>query len=51
MEENIKGKKFNKLTAICYDHSEGKTIFWKFLCECGKEKIIDKYQVTSGNVC
>lgn len=47
---DISGKKFNRLTAICFDHRSGKDYYWKFKCDCGKEKIIRKNSVMSGKV-
>lgn len=47
---DISGKKFNRLTAICFDHRNGKDYYWKFKCDCGKEKIIRKNSVMSGKV-
>jgi len=53
---NIAGRKFNKLIAIKPAHIKEfhykfgitRRYFWKFRCECGKEKIIDKFSVIHG---
>jgi len=44
---DITGTKFNKLTAISFSHKAGsqKKAKWLFKCECGGEKIIDKWRV------
>lgn len=47
---DITGQKFNYLTAICYVETRGRRReYWKFRCDCGKEKVIFKHNVTSGN--
>jgi hypothetical protein len=46
---NILNKKFGKLTAI-ERISDGPFGKWKFKCDCGKEKIISKQNVTQGKV-
>lgn len=54
IEKDISGQRFGKLTAICKHHSEWNKEtkisrnFWLFRCDCGKEKIIDKYSVLRG---
>lgn len=45
---DITGKKFNKLTAIKFSHTEKNTRFWLFKCDCGIEKIIVKSKVITG---
>lgn len=45
--KDITGQKFNKLTAIRFDYSDGKTQFWLFRCDCGNEKIIVKSKVVT----
>ena len=46
---NIRGEKFNKLTAIRFDsYSKSRNEKWLFLCECGKEKVILKSHAKSG---
>jgi hypothetical protein len=50
---DIVGKKFNRLTAVklAFKKGSGKNVrhFWIFKCVCGKEKILNKYQVMSGH--
>ncbi len=52
MEIDISGKKFNQLMAIQFAERRklGKRyyIFWVFICDCGKEKIIQKAPVMQG---
>lgn len=51
-EKDITGQKFNSLTAIKFDHKSKKgDYYWLFRCDCGREKIIRKGDVTSGYVC
>ena len=48
---DITGKKFNHLTAICFDHvSEDKRYYWKFRRNCGNEIIARKIYVTRGEL-
>lgn len=51
---DITGKKFGKLTAIKLDHREknsySQTVqYWLFKCDCGKEVVLHKQRVMSGN--
>lgn len=45
---DISGKKYNKLTAISFDHNSGHEHYWLFLCDCGKSKVIRKGIVVRG---
>ena len=46
---DITGKRYGHLTAIRYDHTtKSRHEYWLFKCDCGKEKVIEKYSVTSG---
>lgn len=49
---DLAGKKFNKLTAIENTNQTNKqgSFLWKFLCDCGKEKIIPRNSVVSGTI-
>jgi hypothetical protein len=50
-EIDIKGKKFNRLTAIRRDESHtGANLKWFFSCECGVVKSISKASVVGGHV-
>lgn len=53
-EKDISKKKFGRLTAIKLSHKmkakNGSKYFWLFRCDCGKEKVINKYNVTAGIV-
>lgn len=45
----ITGQKFNKLTAVKFDHvRSGKLSMWEFLCECGNLTIASAGQVKAG---
>lgn len=45
---DITGKTYNKLTAIRFATRKKNVIHWLFKCECGNEKVLNKYRVTSG---
>lgn len=53
-EKDISGQRFGRLLAIKKDHSvwDKKTRrsenYWLFRCDCGKEKVINKYSVLRG---
>lgn len=52
--KDITGIKFNRLTAIELDHinirNHGTEHFWKFKCDCGCIKVINKNAVMSGHI-
>lgn len=49
--KDISGQKFNRLTAIKrVGKDKGGRSLWMFRCECGKEKVIEGNNVTSGKV-
>ena len=50
LELNISNNKYNSLIAIRFSHKRSGRHYWVFLCECGKEKIINKSQVINGNI-
>lgn len=54
LQEDITKLKFGRLTAVCWDHNEkhitksGREVhenFWKFICDCGNEKVLRKSRV------
>ena len=46
-----KGDKFNRLTAIRFDHRDKRCqLYWLFRCSCGNEKVIRVDSVKGGNV-
>lgn len=47
--ENIKGKRFGRLTAIRKVESKNLSTIWLFKCECGNEKQINKASVIKGD--
>lgn len=54
-EIDISGKRFCHLTAIRFDHKHKRPYsksqsYWLFKCDCGREKVIDKYSVTRGRI-
>lgn len=50
-QKDITGQKFGRLTAIKPSFYKGKDWYWLFKCDCGNEKIINKYKVTNGKIC
>lgn len=50
---DIAGEKFGSLTAVKFDHRDERKVggqhYWLFLCDCGKEVVLRKSAVTSGN--
>jgi len=48
--KKLHNQKFGLLTAIIpVGYAEGKSVTWLCKCECGKEKVIRGYSLTSGN--
>ena len=47
---DIKGQKFNRLTAIKFSHKIQARYYWEFLCDCGNKKIIEKSSVIHSRV-
>lgn len=48
--QDLTGKRFGKLTAVSYSHKgkDGK-LYWRFICDCGKETITQLGNAVSGN--
>ena len=46
--KDIKGEKFGRLTAVERAGKQGRHVLWRFKCECGNEKNIDAWTLTSG---
>jgi len=46
---DLTGKKFGKLTVLEFAEKRGNTVYWKCVCDCGKEKTIRSGHLTSGN--
>lgn len=34
------GRKFHRLTVMCFEEKRGKQLFWKCLCDCSKETVV-----------
>lgn len=49
-EENLTGKKFNKLTVIKFDHRENKRRYWLCKCECGNTHVVSTGSLKNGGV-
>lgn len=49
-EENLIGKKFNRLTVIEYDHSAKGHKYYKCQCECGNIHIVNGTNIKTGKV-
>lgn len=51
---DITGQKFNMLTAVCYVESRilgnHRRTFWLYRCDCGKERVAAKSDVTCGKI-
>lgn len=47
--KDIMGQKFGRLTAVKFIRKEKTYYYWLFKCDCGKEKIIRKDAVKSGD--
>lgn len=45
---DVSGKKFGMLTAIEVSGRKNKKILWKCVCECGKESIVSKSNLATG---
>ncbi|MEE0060461.1 MAG: hypothetical protein UE295_06515 [Acutalibacteraceae bacterium] len=48
--KDYSGIKFGKLTAICFSHIRNNKTYWKFRCECGKEKTARIDSVKEGKI-
>ncbi|MFP3041867.1 hypothetical protein LQZ19_08600 [Treponema primitia] len=46
---DITGKRFGKLTAICYEFTRNSHQFWRCKCDCGKEAVIEKGSLGKGS--
>ena len=42
---NINGRRFGHLLAIRYSHTEKTNTYWVFKCDCGNEKVMQKWNV------
>ena len=49
MQEDITGKKFNRLTAIKFIKRKDRNYYWQYRCDCGNKIIVQKQGVTFGN--
>jgi len=47
---DITGQKFNRLTAIEVAERKGCYTMWRFICDCGQEKVARVSHVTSGAI-
>ncbi len=45
----MEGKTFGRLTALSYDHTEGKSAFYRCRCECGREIIVRGLSLRRGD--
>lgn len=46
--QDITGNKYGLLTAICFDHKEKNTVYWKCKCDCGNETVVPIYALVKG---
>ena len=49
-ELDITGQRFGKLVALNKEPSRNKKTYWKFKCDCGREKIIQTGHVINGTI-
>ena len=47
---DLTGKKFGRLTFVEFSHRKGKNYYWKVICDCGNERIVQPSGVKSGRV-
>lgn len=47
---DLTGKRFGSLVALNKEQSQNGHTYWKFKCDCGKEKIIQTNHVTKGSI-
>lgn len=47
--EDLKGKKFNKLTVIDFAYNKNKRTYWKCQCDCGNITIVEAYKLKIGH--
>lgn len=45
---DLTGEKFGRLTVLERAKNHGKRTYWKCLCDCGREKDVGAYDLTSG---
>ena len=45
-QKDITGERFNRLVAIKFVKRVKNHYYWLFKCDCGKEKVMEKYDVT-----
>ena len=46
---DITGQKFGRLTVVRFSHRNGRSYYWLFRCDCGKEKVMQKNSVVYGS--
>lgn len=47
--KDITGERFGRLTAVEFAGRRSRKSFWKCLCDCGKETIVAKHSLVTGN--
>lgn len=47
---DITGNKYSKLTVIEFSHTDKGTSFWHVVCDCGRQKIVEKGCLVRGGV-
>jgi hypothetical protein len=48
--DNLKGKKFKKLTVIGFSHVRDSNAYWKCRCECGKTLVVPGHRLKQGQI-
>lgn len=47
--QNLIGKTYNEFKVIEYSHKKGNKHYWKCLCSCGEEKVVETHNLIKGN--
>lgn len=47
--EDISGSSFGRLTVVRYSHKKGAKFMWLCRCECGKQSIVSRSDLTTGH--
>lgn len=45
---DMSGQRFDRLTVICYDHSDSGDSLWRCRCDCGNEVVVRRQNLLSG---
>lgn len=48
MKEDISGRRYGRLTVLCFAERRGASYFWRCRCDCGNERIVGRYPLIKG---